>query len=139
MIWTRESTAARSSTSAPVPSGDPSSTMSTSRVGDWASTASMILRTFSRSLYVGMMTSPRSGTFDHPARGSQRQPSQGNDQGNECHSLSILVRCAVEPQFDLPTTRRQFHANQGEIGAADVGRLAVHRGRPARIVIFADD
>src|SRR5438132_11071983 len=49
-----------SPTMAAVPSGELSSTTSTSRSADWANTSSTTERMFSFSLYVGMMTNARS-------------------------------------------------------------------------------
>src|SRR5688572_25640625 len=119
-MWTRESDAARSSTRAPVPSGEPSSTIRTSIMGACASTASMILRTFSRSLYVGMITSARSGTSDLPENGSSPPPGQGEQQRGDGHRLPFFVGRAREPELDFPRSCRQLDANERYVGAADV-------------------
>src|SRR3982750_2465103 len=100
----------------PVPSGDPSSTTSTSSFGSCFRTRSMSRAMFSRSLYVGTMTTERptpdrvcsaasataaaSPVHDDPA-GDQKERQHQRHEGDR---LAALVRGAVEGEVDVGRT-----------------------------------
>src|SRR5687767_701085 len=99
----RGSAAAISSATAPVPSGDPSSTIRTSSDGSCERMAGTICETLSRSLYVGTITSAFSGNcFRSPLRyrthTSENQCGGKRDQGDH---LPLLICGACKRQIDL--------------------------------------
>src|SRR5687768_10510620 len=128
-----------SSTSDPVPSGEPSSTISISSRASCASAFAMRRPTFSRSLYVGTMTSARSAT-PSPIRqqASQRQEHShsGGEEGHDRARTKALVR---EAQLDRPCPGAERDADEGEIGAGDGRGPSVHGGPPTRVVVLRDD
>src|SRR3982750_2877628 len=110
----------------PVPSGDPSSTTSTSSFGSCFRTRSMSRAMFSRSLYVGTMTTERptpvrvcsaapasataaaSPVHDDSA-GDQEERQHQRDEGDR---LAALVRGAVEREVDVGRTGGQLDADE---------------------------
>src|SRR5437764_5234602 len=101
----------------PVPSGEPSSTTSTSSRPSCLRTESTIRRMFSRSLYVGTMTSARSraGSGDTPTPLGERarQRGQHREQDREGgHELPLLVGGIVEVEEHLRRARGKWSAKE---------------------------
>src|SRR5450432_4102215 len=118
MACTRGSRAEISSTRAPVPSGDPSSTTSTSSRGSCSRILAISVAMLSRSLYVGTMTSARSVTTAPPVDGGARNNSeQGKAEGDQCDRLPSLVRGARERELHVRRARGQHDADQRVVGA----------------------
>src|SRR6185437_7640994 len=122
----RGSAAAMPATTCPVPSGEPSSTMSTSMRESWSRISGTMRVTLSRSLYVGTMTRTCliGGRWSgnawslHDDAASERE--QGDDDSDPGHGLSRLVRRAGKGELDLPRSRRQLHADHAVLRSAYV-------------------
>src|SRR5215207_8572640 len=107
--------------------------------GSFASTFSISGRMFSRSLYVGTMTSARSDTRSALRKKPHEPPERREAQRYQGDGLSRVVRRAVEIELDRLCTGGQLHADERVIRAADFGRLSVHRRVPPGIVVLGDD
>src|SRR5712691_7496270 len=127
------------STIAPVPSGEASSTTRISREGSWASIAGISRAMLKRSLYVGTMTSARSGKASPIAPHAGAEHQDPDDDRNPCYGLAALVCGAREDQLDVPSPFRELDTYQRVVGAADSCCLSVSRRDPARIEILRDD
>src|SRR4051812_35160562 len=139
MMWTRELLAAMPSTIAPVPSGEPSSTTRISRQESWARTAGISRAILNRSLYVGTMTSARSGKAAPvtPPSGGQHEESKGERQPGD--DFSSLVGSAGKDEIDNPAACGELDSDKAEISPPDCRRLLVHCRDPSRIVVLRND
>src|SRR5690349_14118121 len=105
----------------------------------------MIRRMFSRSLYVGTMTSARSraGSDDTSAvdddTGAQREEREHD--GDQRHELSLLVCGIVEVEADPLSPGRQRNTEERVIGADGRNRRPAidARGPPGKIVLRHDE
>src|SRR5688572_9462568 len=122
----------------PVPSGDPSSTTRTSRRASCARTVATSRSTFSRSLYVGTMTSARSDTSS-PLQYDARDDHRGrDDEPQKRQHLSPGERRVRKPQVDRPRARGQWNADEAVLRTPDGRSLAVDHRAPAWIEVLAD-
>src|SRR5882724_5046068 len=132
---TRASSLASWSAIWPVPSGELSSTTSTSMQGSWASTAGTTCDTLVRSLYVGTTTSIRSATQPPYARAGRRpdQEPEGDQQRQpgDHFAAPVVGRRELEPHLARPRGKR--HAQEGVIAPMHRRGLAIHRRVPVRI------
>src|SRR6185312_7133750 len=136
--------AAMPATTCPVPSGEPSSTTSTSMRESWSRISGTMRVTLSRSLYVGTMTrtcriggrcSGNSSSLHDDTTG---QGDQRDDDGDPGNGLPRFVRRTGKGEFDLPCSGRQLHPYHAVLRSAYVPGLAVDRRMPAWIVILGD-
>src|SRR5450759_1525499 len=127
------------STIAPVPSGEPSSTTNTSSEGSCARIAGTIRAMLNRSLYVGTMTSARSGKASPvvPDSCTQHQKSEGYRKPGD--HFPPLVSGAREIELDAAPARRQLDTNHRVVCSPDSGRFSVDGCDPARVVVLRDD
>src|SRR5688572_8584286 len=139
MMCTRGLEAAISSTSAPVPSGEPSSTTRMLIRGSCARTLSIIRAMFCRSLNVGTMTRAFSDTTPPVHQEPGEQEDGGDPDGRAGELLPGLERLAHEAELDIPRTLRQWNADQRVVCASDLGCPPVHGRAPARVVVLGDD
>src|SRR6185437_7554331 len=125
MAWTFGLDAAMVSTMSPVPSGEPSSTTSTSSRSSCARTAAMMRSILARSLKVGMTTRARSlmpsALQDYPSP-HHGERSQQRDEGDQ---HPVPEGGARERQDHSPGSRGQRDANEREVGTANGSRRAV--------------
>src|SRR5258706_5482049 len=127
------------STIAPVPSGEASSTTRISSEGSCARIAGISRAMLKRSLYVGTMTSARSGKSSPVAQDSCAQHQESEGDRNPRDHFSLLVRRTGEIELDAARTRGQLDADHCVVRPADSRRLSVHGCDPPRIVILRDD
>src|SRR5215213_5334544 len=106
-------------TTPPVPSGDPSSTMSMSILPSCTRTRSTRRSMFSRSLYVGTMTRARSDKAPPVLHHPQNEREDGKQQGDERDDLAAGDCRVLENEIHLARTLGERHADQVEVGADD--------------------
>src|SRR5258706_15241382 len=127
------------STIAPVPSGEASSTTRISSEGSCARIAGISRAMLKRSLYVGTMTSARSGKSSPVAQDSGAQHQESERDRNPGDHLPLLVRGAGETELDGARTCGQLDAYHRIVCPADSRRLSIHGCDPARVVVLRDD
>src|SRR5688500_15993271 len=101
-----------SSTIIPVPSGDLSSTTSTSSRGSWARRVRISRAMFSRSSYVGTITRARSDTSGPRAQKTSDDPEQTERNRQNRNEFASLISSVLEAQLDASRARRQLHADE---------------------------
>src|SRR6476620_10017546 len=104
----------------------------------------MIRRMFSRSLYVGTMTSARSraGSDDTSAvdEDASAERQEREQHRHDRHGLSLRIRGIVEVEADPGCSRGKRNAEEGVVGAdGGARRPAVDAHRPARKIILGHD
>src|SRR5688572_10562546 len=134
------------STMSPVPSGDPSSTISISRRESFSSTAAISRAMFSRSLYVGTMTRPRSGTRGRVLAGCATVDECAKDRKEYCgrhcghgDPFPGLVRSVDELELHFPGALRKWYGHDIVIRARHARGTPVHGGTPTRKEVLRDD
>src|SRR6185503_17065372 len=100
------------STTWPVPSGEPSSTTRTSNEGSCARIAGTMRGMFSRSLYVGIITSAFSGNASPLGNDTCADDQQDRSECNQCDGFSGHVSRVGEGKLDVPCPLRQRHADE---------------------------
>src|SRR5688572_18013727 len=127
------------STIAPVPSGEPSSTTSTSRRASRSSTWSMSRAILSRSLYVGMMTSPLSDTtssLHHEPGGDERERHQQRD---DRYNLSSGIDRVGKGELYTARAGGERDSHQRVVGPSNRRRTSVDHGSPPRVPVLGHD
>src|SRR5262245_2837970 len=103
----------------------------------------MIFARFSRSLYVGMMTSARSVPSGTRGLSVQNDTADG-EQYRKCECdkrdrLTLFVSWICEPELDLACSGRQWYPHDHEVGARNGRRLSVDGGGPSGIEVLRDE
>src|SRR5215510_7143284 len=137
--WTRGSRWARPSASCPVPSGEASSTTSTSSRESCANTCGTSCGRLAASLYVGMTTSARSATPARPPQPHSRPGPCGQEQQREDrHELAPRVRRRGELQLHPLRPCLYGHREERLIAPPRRRRLSIHRRVPIGIPVLGD-
>src|SRR6266699_6936835 len=124
------------STIAPVPSGEASSTTRISSEGSCARIAGISRAMLKRSLYVGTMTSARSGKSSPVTPNSRPEHQQSQRDRQPGDRLSPLVRWACEIQLDSASTGWKLNAYKRDVSPTDSSRFSVGERNPPWVIIL---